>query len=115
MGSARKADLRNAEIDVANLAHSLIQHADDTFEVADTLLVGLVHRLEIDGTGPDAIAKLQAYLPTRKSSDRIRGIFVHDATGQWLATTERLNFTELNNSDRDYFRRHRRLAGKRAR
>lgn len=104
---ARNANLRNAEIDVTNLAHSLIQHADDTFELVDTILVGLVHRLEIDGTGPDTIAKLQAYLPTRKSSDRIRGIFVYDATGQWLATTERLDFSKLNNSDRAYFQRHR--------
>lgn len=104
---ARNADLRNAEIDVANVAHSLVQHADDTFELIDTILVGLVHRLEIDGTGPDTIAKLQAYLPTRKSSDRIRGIFIYDATGRWLATTERLDFSKLNNSDRDYFQRHR--------
>ena len=36
------ADLRNAEIDVANLAHSLVQHADDTFELADTVLNVLV-------------------------------------------------------------------------
>ncbi|MEY9566321.1 PAS domain S-box-containing protein [Bradyrhizobium ottawaense] len=104
---ARNVDLRNAEIDVTNLAHSLIQHADDTFELVDTLLVGLVHRLELDGTGPDTITKLQAYLPTRKSSDRIRGIFVYDATGRWLATTERLDFSKLNNSDREYFQRHR--------
>lgn len=104
---AREADLRNAEVDVANLAHSLIQHADDTFEIVGTILVGLVHRLEIDGTGPDTIAKLQAYLPTRKSSERIRGIFVYDATGRWLATTERLDFSKLDNSDRGYFQRHR--------
>ncbi|MCK1732766.1 diguanylate cyclase [Bradyrhizobium sp. 138] len=104
---ARKADLGNAEVEVTNLAHSLVQHADDTFELVDTLLVGLVHRLELDGTGPDTIAKLQAYLPTRKSSDRIRGIFIYDASGRWLATTERLDFSKLNNSDRDYFRRHR--------
>ncbi|MBR0810204.1 diguanylate cyclase [Bradyrhizobium diazoefficiens] len=104
---ARKVDLRSAEVDVANVAHSLIQHADDTFELVDTLLVGLVHRLEIDGTGPETIAKLQAYLPTRKSSDRIRGIFIYDASGAWLATTERLDFSRLNNSDRAYFQRHR--------
>jgi diguanylate cyclase (GGDEF)-like protein/PAS domain S-box-containing protein len=103
----RNTELRNAEVDVANLAHSLIQHADDTFELVDTILVGLVHRLEIDGTGPDTIAKLQAYLPTRKSSDRIRGIFVYDATGQWLATTERVDFSKLNNKDREYFQQHR--------
>lgn len=104
---SRNAELRNAEIDVTNLAHSLIQHADDTFELADTILVGLVHRLELDGLGPDTIAKLQTYLPTRKSSDRIRGIFVYDETGRWLATTEHVDFSGLNNSDRDYFRQHR--------
>ncbi|QQO35016.1 diguanylate cyclase [Bradyrhizobium diazoefficiens] len=103
----RNAELRSAEIDVANLAHSLIQHADDTFELADTILVGLVHRLELDGLGPDSIAKLQAYLPIRKSSDRIRGIFVYDETGRWLATTEHVDFSGLNNSDREYFRQHR--------
>lgn len=104
---SRNAELRSAEIDVTNLAHSLIQHADDTFELADTILVGLVHRLELDGLGPDTIAKLQTYLPIRKSSDRIRGIFVYDETGRWLATTEHVDFSGLNNSDRDYFRQHR--------
>ncbi|OPY99660.1 diguanylate cyclase [Bradyrhizobium sacchari] len=103
----RDAELRNAETDVANLAHSLIQHADDTFELADTILVGLVHRLELDGMGPDTIEKLQTYLPTRKSSDRIRGIFVYDETGRWLATTEQIDFSRLNNSDREYFQQHR--------
>lgn len=103
----RNAELKNAEIDVTNLAHSLIQHADDTFEIADTILVGLVHRLELDGTGSDTITKLQAYLPIRKSSDRIRGIFVYDETGRWLATTEHVDFSGLNNSDREYFRQHR--------
>lgn len=103
----RDAELRSAEIDVTNLAHSLIQHADDTFELADTILVGLVHRLELDGLGPDTISKLQTYLPTRKSSDRIRGIFIYDDTGRWLATTEHVDFSRLNNSDREYFRQHR--------
>ncbi|TYL85499.1 diguanylate cyclase [Bradyrhizobium rifense] len=102
----RNTELKNAEIDVANLAQSLVQHADDTFELVDTVLIGLVHRLELDGTGPDTIAKLQAYLPTRKSSDRIRGIFVYDETGRWLATTEPVDFSKLNNSDRGYFQRH---------
>ena len=55
----RNTELKNAEIDVANLAQSLVQHADDTFELVDTVLIGLVHRLELDGTGPDTIAKLQ--------------------------------------------------------
>jgi len=35
---------------MANLARSLTQHADDTFELTDTILVGLVDRLEVGGT-----------------------------------------------------------------
>jgi PAS domain-containing protein len=31
----------------------------------------------------------------------------NDETGRWLATTEHVDFSSLNNSDRDYFQRHR--------
>ena len=85
----RAADLRNAEIDMANLARSLTQHADDTFELADTILGGMVDRLETSGTGEVALEKLRTFLQQRKfNKNRIRGIFVYDETGRWLATTE---------------------------
>lgn len=32
---------------------------------------------------------------------------MYDETGRWLATTEDVDFAHLNNSDRDYFQRHR--------
>lgn len=106
--SSRQADLKNAEVDMANLARSLTQHADDTFELADTILTGLVNRLETEGTEPAAIAKIQTYLQSHKpTGQRIRGIFVYDQDGKWLATTETINLAGLNNSDRDYFQHHR--------
>ena len=104
---SRQLDLHDAEIDMANLARSLTQHADDTFELTDTILVGLVDRLETDGTGPAAIEKIQRFLQLRKSTGRIHGIFVYDETGRWLATTEKVDLAGLNNSDRDYFQHHR--------
>jgi hypothetical protein len=98
--SSRQIDLKNAEVDMANLARSLTQHADDTFLLADTILIGLVDRLETGGTGSAAIAKIQEFLPLRKSAEnRIRGIFVYDETGRWLATTENIDFARFNNSD----------------
>ena len=105
----RQAELRNAEVDMTNLARSLTQHAEDTFELTDTILVGLVDRLETDGTSPAAIAKIQSFLQlrVRKSTGRVRGIFVYDDEGRWLATTEKVERTEFNNSDREYFRYHR--------
>jgi hypothetical protein len=36
---------------------------------------------------------------TRKSSDRIRGIFVYNETGRWLATTEPVDIAKFNNGD----------------
>jgi diguanylate cyclase (GGDEF)-like protein/PAS domain S-box-containing protein len=104
---SRQLDLHDAEVEMANLARSLTQHADDSFELTDTILVGLVDRLETDGTGPAAIEKIQKFLQLRKSTGRIHGIFVYNETGRWLATTEKVDLTDLNNSDRDYFQRHR--------
>jgi diguanylate cyclase (GGDEF)-like protein/PAS domain S-box-containing protein len=105
--SSRQIDLHNAEVEMANLAHSLTQHADDSFELTDTILVGLVDRLQTDGTSPAAIAKLQTFLQLRKTTGRVRGIFVYDEAGRWLATTEHVALAGLNNSDRGYFQRHR--------
>lgn len=104
---SRSDALQNAEVDMKNLARSLTQHAEDTFEMADTVLVGIVNRLEVEGTTPAAIAKLQAFLPMRKNNSRIKGIFVFGETGQWLATSERIDDLTMNNSDRDYFLWHR--------
>jgi diguanylate cyclase (GGDEF)-like protein/PAS domain S-box-containing protein len=105
---SRREILRNAEVDVANLARSLTQHAEDTFALGDTVLLGLVDRLETEGTGPAAIAKIQSFLQQRKyAGGRIRGIFVYDETGRWLATTEQVDLSAFNNSDRDYFQHHR--------
>jgi diguanylate cyclase (GGDEF)-like protein/PAS domain S-box-containing protein len=105
--STRGAELRTAEVEVANLSESLAQHADDTFELTDNVLTGLVHRLGIDGTGPEAIARLQTFIGLRKPSlGRIRGLFIYDETGNWLATSEVTSLKGLNNSDRDYFHYH---------
>ncbi|MCK1568689.1 diguanylate cyclase, partial [Bradyrhizobium sp. 173] len=105
---ARQVDLRNAEVDMANLASSLTQHAEDMFELADTILAGMVDRMEIGGTSAGAVTKIQTFLQARKyNRKRIRGIFVYDETGRWLATTEDVDLAGLNNSDRDYFQQHR--------
>ena len=113
--TTRDADLKNAEVDMVNLARSLTQHAEDTVELADAALFGLSSRLEANGTDPAAIAQVQNVLDLRKPTlGRIRGLFVYDETGRWLATTEKVNFAGLNNSDRAYFQHHRALDDRRA-
>ncbi len=106
---ATRSDLlQNAEVDMANLARSLTQHAEDTIELADATLIGLTGRLETSGTDAATIAGIQRFLNLRKPTlGRIRGLFVYDETGRWLATTEDIGFSDLNNSDRAYFQHHR--------
>lgn len=105
--AARDLDLKHAEVEMANLARSLTQHAEDTVELAESILAGIVSGLETDGISPARIARLQTLFDLRKAGlGRIHGLFVYDETGHWLATTENVNFADLNNSDRAYFQHH---------
>ena len=56
--SARQATLKVAEVELANLVRSLTQHADDSFDLLDTSIVGAVNRLEAEGANPATVAKL---------------------------------------------------------
>ncbi len=105
---ARSNKLRNAEIELGNLSRSLTQHVEDTIELADSLLRGVVTALERDDGKPDGIDRIRAFLTARKASlGRIRGLFAYDEKGDWLATTEDVVLSNYNNADRDYFVHHR--------
>jgi len=105
--ASREKELSESEIELGNLARSLTQHADDTFELAQSLLTGIVLVLENEGADQGHVARLQAILDARRPSlGRVRGLFVYDEEGRWLATTEAVDLAAYNNSDRDYFRYH---------
>lgn len=113
--ASRETALKNAEVDMANLARSLTQHAEDTVELADATLMGLANRLETNGTDEAALAGVRSFLDLRGPTlGRIRGLFIYDETGRWLATTEKISLTGLNNSDRAYFQHHRDVDDRRA-
>jgi diguanylate cyclase (GGDEF)-like protein/PAS domain S-box-containing protein len=106
--ASREKELREAEIALGNLARSLTQHAEDTFELGQSLLAGIVLALESEDPDHGNVARVQAVLNARRSSlGRIRGLFVYGEDGRWLATTEAVDLSAYNNSDRDYFRYHR--------
>lgn len=90
------------------MARSLLQHAEDTVELSEATLLGLAGRLEQSGADIPSVRVLQLFLDARSESlGRIRGVFVYDAEGRWFATTEQIDETGLNNSDRAYFQHHR--------
>jgi len=102
--SARETTLKVAEVQLANLARSLIQHAEDSFDLLDTSILGVVGRLEADGSNPATLSKLQDILVARKAaSKRVSALGIVDERGDWLASSGAMG---KNLSDREYFRHH---------
>ena len=102
--SAREARLKDAEVDLGNLARSLMQHAEDSFDMLDTSILGAVSRLEVDGSGPSTVSKLQDIFIARKAaSDRISVLAIADQNGDWLASSGAMGD---NLDDQDFFRHH---------
>ncbi len=99
-------ELAKAASTTANLAEAVLQHAEDTVAMADSALVGLIERLQIEGTSPAALERLNRLLAQQvKSLPRLRNIFVYGADGGWLASSVPDFSPDLNNSDREYFQR----------
>jgi len=106
--NAHDIRLQEAQILVSNLAQSLAQHAEDAVKEADTILVGIVERVEVDGTAPANLGRLQGLLTAHVSElPKLHGIFLYDETGRWLVTLNKIAVLNANNSDRDYFIFHR--------
>ena len=102
--AARDAVLKGAETEMANVARSLTQHAEDSLDLLDSGVVGVVSRLELDGTGPTTITKLGHVLEARKKAvPRIHSLAIIDDHGNWLTSP---GTTGSTLSDDAFFRHH---------
>ena len=103
---ARATRIETAEASLTNLASSLALQAEDTIDVADTVLTMLVERIETDGTGPEALALINRKLAAQVAGGvRYRSVTVVDAQGASIASSFPGNRTNV--SARDYFIHHR--------
>jgi diguanylate cyclase (GGDEF)-like protein/PAS domain S-box-containing protein len=76
----RAKDLANARQDTANLARSLAQHAEDTFRGADISIIGVAHRLQLDGLG--GLDQLRDIIAARlQMFPAVSNVFVIDSNG----------------------------------
>lgn len=105
---ARTIQLQESEISAANLAESVAQHAYDTIKEADTVLIGLVERLERE-PGPQLdLDRIHRLLEFRVAElPQLHGLFVYDENGGWLVNSQPVMLKNQNNSDREYFKFHR--------
>lgn len=102
--AARDAVLKGAETEMSNVARSLTQHAEDSLDLLDSGVVGVVSRLEMDGAGPVTIAKLRNLLEARKKAmERVHSLAIIDDQGNWLTSPGTIASTL---SDDAFFRYH---------
>ncbi|WP_170845033.1 sensor domain-containing diguanylate cyclase [Chitinasiproducens palmae] len=109
--SERSVQLREVHASVRNLAKAMQIHAQNAIDEADLVLVGVVERIETDGTGPAVLARTERLMKLRKQAlPQLDGLFVFDREGRWLAFSQPALVANANNADRDYFIRHERDA-----
>ncbi|WP_298883766.1 diguanylate cyclase [uncultured Bradyrhizobium sp.] len=102
--AARDQVLKGAETEMANVARSLTQHAEDSLDLLDSGVVGVVSRLEMDGADPATIGKLRNLLEARKKAiERVHSLAIIDEKGNWLTSPGTIASTL---SDDAFFRHH---------
>lgn len=103
----RAEALAAGKTETANLAMSLTQHVDLTFRAADTILAGLVERLQArDHKNNEGSTRLRAWFDgVLERHSHIAGLSMADNTGQVLISSENAD-PRMNVADREYFRRH---------
>ncbi|MDN7180208.1 sensor domain-containing diguanylate cyclase [Caballeronia sp. SEWSISQ10-4 2] len=110
--NARSVELGEMNVATSNLARAMAQQADDTFKEADTALLGIVERVEFDGTGPAALKRLHDILVMhRQELPQLDGLFVYDENGNWIINSTSAPLNRFNNADREYFIFHRHNSG----
>lgn len=99
--------LQITESEADNLSISLSRHAEDTFLQVELLLQDLTERVTQYGVNSQQLAQLQQVMKTRKATlPQVNGIFIYDAEGYWLISTNEKPTANPNNADRDYFKYH---------
>ena len=105
--TAHVVQMQEASTATANMTRALAQHATDTLRAADTVLLGLVERLEVDGMNAASLPRLKKLLQARVAElSSLNGIFVYDEQGRWIVNSQGSMPADVNNSDREYFIYH---------
>ncbi|MFM9433560.1 diguanylate cyclase (GGDEF)-like protein [Janthinobacterium sp. CG_23.3] len=104
----RESQLKAGTVVAANLARAVAQHAYDTVKEADTVLVGLVERLETDPPTAAQLARVQQLLVKRVAElPQLHGVFVYRSDGGWLVNSLGRTPKNASNAEREYFIYHR--------
>ncbi len=104
--TARETRLAENAASTSNMAGALAAQAESTVRIVDTVLAGVVERVEHDGMAASSSDRLRLHLRNMVGEVKeLHGLFVYAADGTWLVTSLDRPIAG-NNSDREYFQYH---------
>ncbi|WP_162241766.1 sensor domain-containing diguanylate cyclase [Pseudorhodoferax sp. Leaf267] len=99
--------LEHTHVANTNLAHAVSERLEGAIAQVDQILDALVYEIERSELSAAALAPLQPILVNHVArTEQLKGLFVYDATGAWVATSEPTWPAGANNADRPYFKHH---------
>lgn len=91
-----------------NMAHSLHQHAEDTFELAQDTVSAIVYEAQSIGVNDDGLATIERRMrESVADSSRLLRLDIYDPDGRWLATTAQNLPPGPRQTGYSYFQNHR--------
>lgn len=106
--SSRDRALEEVNVHGLNLTQALETYSEGIVRQSSLLLLGLVERLETEGSGPAQIQRLSALIKRQQPlMPQLSGITIYDRHGHWLMASNRPIPVGANSTDRAYFIHHR--------
>ncbi|WP_082497862.1 GGDEF domain-containing protein [Pseudorhodoferax sp. Leaf267] len=105
---ARAHAIAQAALASTNLARAVTERVEGTVSEIEHILDGIVFELERSDLTPRVLERMQPILVHHVAAvEQIKGIFIYDAQGKWIASSEPTWDPAANNADRPYFKHHR--------
>lgn len=106
--ASRERALEEINTNGLNLTQALVTYSEGIVRQSSVLLLGLVERLETEGSGPAQIKRMQELVGRQQPlMPQMSGITVYSRDGRWLMSSNRAIPVGANSSDRAYFIHHR--------
>ena len=106
--SSRDRALEEVNVHGLNLTQALETYSEGIVRQSSLLLLGLVERLETEGSGPAQIQRLSALVNRQQPlMPQLSGITIYDRDGHWLMSSNRPIPVGASSVDRAYFIHHR--------
>lgn len=103
----RSEEYRRVSSETQNLAKSLAQHAEDTFNLADAIVVDMVDRVEREGATPQTIARMDHFLAERiQTLQSLKSLSIYGDDGFILSSSLPGHSNKINRNQETFFQHH---------